>query len=333
VPIQAIASAVPARVEDARAIAEATGSDVDFIMNKVGIRQRHVLGSDESGVDLAEAACRRLFETNGIKPGGIELLVFVTQTPDYPIPHNSALLAARLGMDIHLAAFDINLGCSGYVYALSLVEHMLAGEGFETGLLVTCDPYSKIVAKDDKATNAVFGDAATATLIQRSGGIATVGRCDYGTDGRGHDALIREVGGARHPLLAEAGAAAPIYDREAVRLKMKGREVFNFVLGRIPESVNRCLARNDLSLVQIDRFAFHQGSRQMVQQLAARIGAPAEKLLFNIDRYGNTVSSTIPLLLEDEIARRPAPGCRILVSGFGVGLSWATNVVTLGSHG
>jgi len=326
VPIVAIASAVPDRVEDAAAIAAVTGAKVDFIIDKVGLRERHVLGPGEGGVDLAATACRRLLAATGCEAGAVDLVVFVTQTPDYPIPHNSALLAARLGLPDSLAAYDLNLGCSGYVYGLSQVEHFLAGEGLETALLVTCDPYTRIVAPEDKATNALFGDAATATLMRRSSGRGTIGRADFGTDGTSYKALIREAGGAMKPLIGALDAAQPVYRRDELRLRMNGREVYNFVMDRMPASVDACLAKNRLTLADIDLFAFHQGSRYMVEQLAARVGAPEEKLLFNIERYGNTVSSTIPLLLEEVLAgeRRPY---RVLVCGFGVGLSWATNVI------
>lgn len=331
-PIKAIASAVPGTVEDAAAIAAATGANVDFIIDKVGIRERHVLAADETGVDLAEAACRRLFEATGLAPSEVDLLVFVTQTPDYPIPHNSALLAARLDLSPRLAAFDISLGCSGFVYALSVVEHFLAGEELDTALLVTCDPYSKIIAAEDKATNAVFGDAATATLVHRTDGLLKAGRCDYGTDGGGYRALIREAGGAKNPLIDGPDEPAPQYERNSLRLQMRGRDVYDFVMTRVPESVERCLARNGLSLDRIDRFALHQGSQHMLRSLAGRIGAPDDKVLYNIDRYGNTVSSTIPMLLEEELSKDGASSRRILISGFGVGLSWATNVLSIGHH-
>lgn len=327
-PIVAITSALPAGTEDADAIAAAVGADPSFITDKVGVSKRHILAADESGVDLGEQASQKLFKDGNVDPKSIDLLVYVTQTPDYAIPHNSALLAERLGLRPDVAAFDINLGCSGYVYALSVVEHFLAGEGLEVALLVTCDPYSKIIANEDRGTNAVFGDAAAATLMSRSEGRIRLGRCDYGTDGSGYRALIREAGGAKNPPLNKTGGAEPVYDRDMLRLQMRGREVFDFVMRRVPNSVKRCLEKNSLELESIDRFAFHQGSRQMLLSLTRHMGIPQEKVLINIERYANTVSSTIPMLLEEEL-QRPTGGAErlLMVSGFGVGLSWATNVI------
>jgi len=326
--IEAIASAVPQRRETAAEIARQTGVDEAFIADKVGIQYRHVLGPDETGIDLAEAACRRLFDRTQLKPEDIGALVFVTQTPDHPIPHNSALLAARLGLPHRCAAFDVGLGCSGYVYALSIAEGFLAINEIEHGLLVTCDPYSKIIAAEDKATNAVFGDGATATWLRRTGNRTKLGICDFGTDGANGKAIMVPAGGAKSPFVSLPHEATLVYDRNELRLHMLGRDVFNFVMNRIPESIHTCIAANKLSLESIDWFALHQGSRYMLHAMADRVGIAREKLPVNIDRYGNTVSSSIPMLLEELMQTADLRGRKIVISGFGVGLSWATNVLS-----
>lgn len=326
--IEAIASAVPQHRETAAEIARQTGVDEAFITDKVGIQFRHILGPDETGIDLAEKACWRLFAITELKPESIGALIFVTQTPDHPIPHNSALLAARLRLPLRCAAFDIGLGCSGYVYALSIAEGFLAINKLEHALLVTCDPYSKIIAAENRATNAVFGDGATATWLRRTGTRTKLGICDFGTDGANGKAIIVPAGGAKSPFVSLQQEATLAYDRDELRLHMLGRDVFNFVMTRIPDSIHKCIAENELSFDAIDWFALHQGSRYMLFAMAEKVGITRDKLPVNIDRYGNTVSSSIPMLLEELMQTADLKGSKIVVSGFGVGLSWATNILS-----
>lgn len=324
--IEAVYSAVPSVVHTAADIAGQTGGDASFIRDKVGLKTRYVLGDAETGVSLAAQACQRLFGAESLRPSDVDLLVFVTQNPDRQIPQNSAILAGQLGLSVDLAAFDISLGCSGYVYALSIVEAFLAATGRNHALLVTCDPYSRIIAREDLSTNAIFGDAATVTWISREGSRTRSGLFDFGTDGASGDAIRIDAGGAAAPLVNDEGGVAR-YGRDDLRLKMDGRAVFNFVLSRIPESVSRCLKSNALELEDVDYFAFHQGSEYMLKMLAKKIGVPDEKVLTNMAEYGNTVSSTIPLLLEKLLQRDDLSGKKVLICGFGVGLSWAATIV------
>jgi 3-oxoacyl-[acyl-carrier-protein] synthase-3 len=326
--IEAIASAVPRIKESAAEIAQQTGLEESFITEKVGVKWRHILGPEETGVDLAEAACRKLFAETELKPGDVDDLIFVTQTPDHSLPHSSALLAHRLGLRSSCAAFDISLGCSGFVYALSVAESFLAGNEHENALLVTCDPYSRIMAREDKSTNAVFGDAAAACWIRRTGTRCRLGRGDYGTDGSRANALKVEAGRGKLPLVSLHHASVASYTRDQLKLQMNGRDVFEFVMLQVPQSIKTCLERNQLSLDEIGWFALHQGSLYMLLAMAQRLEIPKEKILINIDRYGNTVSSTIPMLLEELMRTRDLSGQKVLVSGFGVGLSWGTNILT-----
>lgn len=325
--IRACSGAVPDARWDAARVSGLTGADVGFIEGKVGAVNRHILGPEETGTGLSVRACLRLVEEHGLRLERIGLIVCVTQTPDYRIPHNGALLQHALGLPSSCATFDLALGCSGYVYGLTVCEGFMQAQGIDDALLVTCDPYSKIMLASDRNTMAVFGDAASATWLSRGRG-ATIGRGDFGTDGSGAASLRVEAGGAALPLLSVHDAAPRRLDTESARLRMAGREVFNFVLSTVPGSVRRCLERNGLTLGEIDLFVLHQGSRYMLEALARRAGIPAEKLCANIERYGNTVSSSIPLLLADlDREGRLQPGTRALISGFGAGLSWGTNVL------
>ena len=205
------------------------------------------------------------------------------------------------------------------------MESFLSFTGSKSGVLVTCDPYSRIIDPTDKATNCVFGDAASATWVRATGSGGCILAADFGTDGSKGHAIRVPGGGASSPLVSVVPMDKP--ELESCRLHMDGRAVFNFVNSVVPESVGRCLERAQIKAEDVDFFAFHQGSTYMLKAMAGRLGIDPEKLLINMDRYGNTVSSSIPLLLHDLQETGRLRGARVLLSGFGVGLSWATAIV------
>jgi len=327
--IEAIACAVPDLIQTADDIAAMTGADPDFVADKVGLRSRHILAPGQTGISLAVDACRRLMQSNpALQAQEVDLLVCVTQNPDRRIPHNAPGIAHELGLPTSVASFDISLGCSGYVYGLEIVQGFLDRAGLKSAILVTCDPYSRIMAREDRDTNCIFGDAATATWIKTDGGRSQTLATDFGTDGAGGDAIEVPASGASRPLVSLLGEGqVAVYDRDSLRLHMRGRAVFNFVMSRVPASMEACLRKAGRQLDDIDWFALHQGSTYMLDALARRAGIPFDKLLKNMDRYGNTVSSTIPLLLAELDDRGELAGRTILLSGFGVGLSWASAVI------
>ena len=321
-----IAFASPKNRVSSDVVAEWSGLKAEFIVNKIGVESRGFLTESERPIDLAIAACEKLLAADDApKRETIGLVVLVTQNPDHRIPHSSALLQRALELPVTTAAFDIGLGCSGYVYALSVVKGMMQAENIDSALIVTCDPYSRIIGRSDRDTVGLFGDAATATWLSREKG-GVIGRTDFGTDGAGAENLIVRAGGAAKPLtgLYYQGDRPP--DRD-FRLSMNGRGIFNFMMERIPSSVERALSLNKTSAEEIDLFVFHQGSKFLLDQLAGRIGIPSEKVPSNIAQYGNTVSSSIPLLLSELELAGQLNGKKVLVSGFGVGLSWATGVI------
>ncbi len=325
--IEAIDFCLPCHVQHADEIACATGANTEFIIEKVGVRQRHILGPDESGVGLSVGACNSLLGRFPALRKEIDLVVCVTQNPDQRIPHNSAKIVSELGLGSQVASFDISLGCSGYVYGLQIVEGFLASTGLDNALLITCDPYSRVIAAENKDTNCVFGDAASVTWIKSSGKRSHMLAFDFGTDGSQSDVISIPAGGASRPFVSVTHPETQIYERDDLRLHMQGRSVFNFVLSRMPDSIDRCLERAGLAIGDIDHFALHQGSLYMLDALAKKSSIPQEKLLKNMVNYGNTVSSSIPLLLAELDQRQEMDGARVLVSGFGVGLSWATAVL------
>lgn len=324
--LEALSYAVPDLVQTADELAQVTGADPDFIRDKVGMGQRHVLGADETGTDLSARAVRNLFADHPGLEAEVDLLICVTQTPDRRLPQNSARLAAALDLPQHLASFDVSLGCSGYPYGLTIAEGFLAATGRSNAVLVTCDPYTRIIDPADKATNCVFGDAATATWLRRDGAGGRILASDFGTDGSAGDAITVPGGGAAAPLVSVLDHGdAP--DKDALRLHMNGRAVFNFVNSRVPKSITACLEAADVPLEDVDWFALHQGSTYMLEAMTRRVGIPEEKVLKNMARFGNTVSSSVPLLLHDLQQSGDLKGRKVLVSGFGVGLSWATSLI------
>lgn len=325
--IRAFASAIPDTNYDVDKIAEWCGVDPEFLQSKIGVVRRGFLGPNETGVSLAVRAVDELFYKTSLPRDSIELLIYVTQTPDYGIPQNSSLLQNLAGLPRSMASFDLGLGCSGYPYALTLAKGFMRAQSMSRAIIVTCDPYSKIMRREDKATTAVFGDAATATLLDNEG-TGEIGLGDYGTDGSGHSALIVRAGSAASPIWSvhkqrpELDAADDDY-----RLRMNGRAVFDFVMHEIPGSLTRAIEKNRLLMGDIKWFALHQGSLYMLKQLAIEANLPLDRVLINIDRYGNTVSSSIPLLLEEQMATPEGLTGNVIISGFGVGLSWGSTAL------
>lgn len=311
--IAGIASYLPEGVSDNAALVAEHGFDADFISDKLGIETRHHAGPNETTADLATRAGEAMLAKAGLQASDIDLLVVVTQTPDYLLPHTSALVHERLGAPTRTAAFDINLGCSGFVYALAAAAPMMAAQGMETGLLITAETYSKLISPEDRATAPLFGDGAAATLLTRDP-VYHLGRTTFGTDGARHRALIAEGSGTR--------------DEPRAPLFMDGRAIFSFMMTEAPKDVAACLEANGIAADDVERWVFHQASAYMLQSLAKRLGIADERLVIEMADCGNTTSSTIPIALERQVlAASPRPR-RVLLSGFGVGLSWASTVLT-----
>ena len=288
------------------------GFDEAFVRGKLGIETRYAAADDEATSDLAIGATAALLEKTGTRADDIDALVVVTQTPDYQLPHTAALVQRALGLSTRIASFDMSLGCSGYVYGLSTVASLMAHAGFARALLVTADCYSKVSDAADRATAPLFSDAAAATLVTDRP-LYRPGKPLFGTDGTGAQTLVVKSGGSRAPT-------------EHSKLYMDGRAIYSFALSRIPQHVEKCLALNGLRPEEIDRFVFHQANRFMLESLRDRMKLPHEKVVIDVSNGGNTVGSTIPIALEPLLGEGHK---RILVCGFGVGLSWATNVLEL----
>lgn len=325
--IEAIRFATPSLKQTSHDIAQQTGASEEFIREKIGLKERYLLSGSETGVGLSVQACKKLIKDTALELDEIDLIVCITQNPDRKIPHNSPQVCHNLNLSAHVASFDLSLGCSGWVYGVNVTEGFLQAANLTNAILITCDPYSRIIAPEDKGTNCVFGDMATATWIKAGQGRSEVLGSVFGTDGNASDAIEVVAGGVSNPfVLPEVGDSVQ-YDRDELRLNMKGRAVFNFVMKNIPSSIAKCLRQADLKSEDIDYYALHQGSTYMLDAMAKQVPVPVDKLLKNMASYGNTVSSTIPSLLAELDEKGRLSDSTILVSGFGVGLSWATLII------
>lgn len=279
------------------------GTDESFVKNKIGIEEVSVMGEDEDTSVLAVKAVKDLVTKSGVDLSEIETLILVTQNPDKNIPHTSAQVHESLELPEACACFDISLGCSGFVYGLATIKSLMESQGMKKGLLITSDPYSKILDPNDKNTSLLFGDGAAATLVSDQP-VFGIGQFTFGTIGKEHRNLICEEG----------------------VLFMNGRGIFNFAARYVPKDMASLMEKNEMSIDKIDRFVFHQGSKYIVDTLTKRLKLDEEKVTFDARHYGNTVSSSIPIILSKMINDTSAK--TVVICGFGVGLSWSSSIIT-----
>ena len=285
--------------------------DREFLEVKLGIHQRHIAAEGEGASDMGVAAAEDLFaKCPDLRREDVQLLIVCTQNPDYGLPHTSALVQDRLGLPTTTACFDVGLGCSGFVYGLSIVHSMLETLNLTNALIVTSDPYSKVIDPADRGTSPLFGDGAAATWISRTGAGGQIGLFTFGTDGAGARNLIVEP------------------DADGVRcLSMNGRAIFEFMLERIPGDLARCAESNGLTTDEIDLFLLHQASAHMLGYVTKRMKLDPARVPIRMQDTGNLVSSSIPFLIARLAGQGDLAGKTTLLSGFGVGLSWASTVV------
>ncbi len=305
---------------------------VEKIAAKTGINTRHISGPDEFTSDLAIGAGRALFESSGVAPETVDYLIVVTQSPDYYLPTTAAIVHEALGLRRDAGATDLNLGCSGYIYGLGMAKGLIESGQARSVLLITADTYTKFLNSHDKSVRTIFGDGAAATLLTSDGDAHSIEALTYGTDGSGARHLIVPSGGLRdgRGMAPRADPADRDLAPEAYDLYMDGAEIFTFTIRIAPESLAAVLEKAGLQLADIDLFVFHQANSYMLEHLRKKLDIPAEKFAVLMGEVGNTVSSTIPIALAD--AQRSGlltPGMRVLLLGFGVGLSWGGAVVTL----
>ncbi|SPF42866.1 3-oxoacyl-ACP synthase [Syntrophobacter sp. SbD1] len=302
--IKCIASYLPTEFIDNLEQGKSFAKSEEYIRTRIGAWKLPKKSEAEETSDLAVSAVRNLISKTSLSADEIELIALVTQNGDrYGLPHTSPIVQEKLGLDKNIATFDISLGCSGYVYGLAIVKGFLDASGLKNGILVTADPYSKIIDRTDRATTLLFGDAATATWV-------------------GQDAEWE----IKAPLYLTDGAAGCNLHADNGILCMNGRKVYKFAVSNVPLHIRQILERECMDQEDIDAYCLHQGSAAIINAIANKFSNVKDKFIVSMGETGNTVSSSIPLLLEERIQRNDLN--TILISGFGVGLSIATTIIS-----
>jgi len=295
---------------------------LDKIATKVGIQRRYISAENETSADLAIEAAQKMF-AQSIDKSVVDYLLFCTQSPDYFLPASACIIQDKLGLSKNIGALDFNQGCSGYVYGLSLAKGLIIAGIARNVLLLTGETYTKHLHPLDKGNRTIFGDGASATLISTDG-FAEIGNFSLGTDGSGAEKLILKTGGTRIPQKTNRVEfdenGNPV---SSDYIYMNGGEIFSFTLSSVPVLVNNTLEKNNINKSEIDLFIFHQANRYMLDFLRKKIKIDEEKFYIYLSEVGNTVSSTIPIAIFDALKKGVyKPGMKVLIAGFGVGLSW-----------
>ena len=280
---------------------------------------------------MAVQAAEKLFSESEVSKSAIDFVIFCSAGGDYITPASACIIQDKLGLSQQCGAFDFNQGCTGYIYGISLADSLIKAGNASNILLLTSETITKTIHPKDKANRAIFGDAATASLIQISSGKSKMGQFVFGTDGSRFDQIIIKHGRERFPLpqFAEADFLDDFGNvRNHANFYMNGAEVFNFSVAKAPELVNTLLEQSNLVLDDIDLFVFHQANQIILETIGRKLKIPQEKIVIELENTGNTVSSTIPIALQKAIKTgKIKRGDKILIAGFGVGFSWGGSVL------
>ena len=288
---------------------------MDDIEKKTGIKYRYICEDAQTSKDIALLACEKIFNSN-VRRSDIDFLIVVTESPEYIAPAMSCDLQNSLGLETSIASFDVNLGCSGFVYGLMVADSILCANNYSNGLLVCVDTYSKYISSNDRTCRPLFSDAASATLITASKK-KTVGPFVLGTDGSGYkDLMVKNSGTIKN------------IDTERNLYFMNGSAVFMFTMRVVPKAVNDLLIKEKCNTEDIDLFVFHQASKLVIDNLKRLLKLSNEKVFENYQLVGNTVSSSIPIALSQaKSAKKIKKGSIVMLVGFGVGLSWGATII------
>ena len=316
-----IAVHLPERVETNEQLQQLFPNwDMALIAEKTGIHRRHIAEPGECASDLAVRAAQQLFREHSVDPQAIDFLLLCTQTPDYPLPTTACLLQDRLGLPTRCGALDFNLGCSGFVYGLAMANGLISSGAARNVLLITAETYSKYIDAADRSLRTIFGDGAAATLIQADDR-PSLTSFQFGTDGSGADTLLVSDRGARP---AEDAIQPRHRRRWKSALYMDGPSLINFTVAAVPTLIDNVLADSPYGFDDIGLFVMHQATFKMLDQLRKRLGLDEERLPICLADCGNTVSSTIPIVIQRmrEQGRLSTDAPNLLI-GFGVGWSWS----------
>lgn len=331
IKIAGIAAAVPSEIYHIKDYDLITEKEREALIKMVGVEQRRVADQDTATSDLCQVAAEKLIAEIGWAREEIDLLVFVSQSRDYFIPATAGILQDKLDLSKKCMAFDISLGCSGYVYGLSVMGSLMSSGQIQKGLFLVGDVSTKNTSYKDKSTFPLFGDAGSATAIEYNPDASAMA-FNLQTDGAGYEAIIIPDGGIRNYASPESSFTyekiAEGIERNRLHIALDGIEVFNFSLREVAPNVKTLLADQNLEIAGIDYFVMHQANKLMNETVRKQLKIPVEKYPYSITEYGNTSSASIPLTMvkciRKELEDQPL---RLLLSGFGVGLSWGSVIL------
>ena len=301
---------------------------VDKVAKKVGVNSRHLAAEDETAGDMAEKAARKLFEEYNVSPNDIDFVMLCTQSPDYFLPSTACILQHKLGIPTTAGAFDYNLGCSGCVYGLAMAKGLIAAGIAKNVLVLTAETYNKYLHPSDKSNRSIFGDGAAACLVSTEG-FAEIGEFSLGTDGAGAENLIVKTGAARcKQVTGNVSEDEDGHQRYDDYLYMNGSAIFNFTLEAVPSMMKDILTKNNMTSDDVDYYVFHQANKFMLNTIRKVCVLPKDKFYVNLEETGNTVSSTVMIGLKQCLeAGTIHEGMKVMVTGFGVGLSWGGTIL------
>ncbi len=328
--IRAVSVHLPEKVLDNAELVRQFGTWTEHkIFSKTGITKRHVVDG-ELVSDLAAAAGEKLFEEHGIDRGEVDFLLLCTECPDHFLPSTACIVQDKLKLRKNIGALDYNLGCSGFIYGLALAKGLVMGGVARKVLLITAETITRTIHPNDKSTRTIFGDGAAAIFVEASGNEG-IGQFSLGTDGGGASKLIIPAGAWAQPSSPETRVETTNRwgnTRTPENLYMDGPEILKFTLEVVPPCMDEIFELNKTSLDEVKLVIFHQASFMLLEKLRDELKIPEDKFVINIGEYGNTVSCTIPIALRDmELQGRLKKGDKVLVMGFGVGLSWGGTIL------
>lgn len=317
VSITGLGAHVPGRVLTNDELATMVETSDEWIVARTGIRERRIAGPDEALSDIALPAARTALEQARVRGSELDVLIVATVTPDMIFPATAALLAEELGAP-DAAAYDLSAGCAGFMYAVAQAASMLSAGLGRTALVVGGDVLSKIIDWSDRTTCIVFGDGAGAVVLERTGSGGFIG-FELGADGSGGPDLYVPAGGSREPASEESVA------RREHFVRMNGREVFKFATRILVSSAENLLDACGVAVDDVDVYVPHQANVRIITHAAEKLGIVPERVVINVDRYGNTSSGSIPLALADAVEEgRMEEGDLVLMTGMGAGLTWGS---------
>lgn len=304
--------------------------EVKKVVDKVGVTERRFVDENTCASDLCFAAAEKLIADNNIDRSEIDLLVFLSQTPDYRMPATSILLQDRLGLPMSTMAFDISLGCSGFISALSIVYAMMQNKGFRKALLLDGETRSKVYSRKDRREAFIFGDAGVAALIERDEKFAE-SHFSLNSDGSRGELIMIKGGGYRNMSSAETLKEKVVDEYGNIRTDeqgyMNGADVFNFVIVEVPKDIKRLMAASGEDIQTMDYYVFHQANAFINNYIAKKMKLDKERIPWTIQKFGNTSSVSVPLTIVSELKNKMAGEKKLMLSAFGVGMAWATAIV------